>query len=34
MLGRLVVEALGAAHHVIPTDVIDGCERDLLAGAE
>jgi len=26
MLGRLVVEALGAAHHVIPTDVIDGCE--------
>ena len=26
MLGRLVVEALGAAHHVIPTDVIEGCE--------
>lgn len=26
MLGRLVVEALGAGHHVIPTDVIDGCE--------
>ena len=26
MLGRLVVEALGTGHHVIPTDVIEGCE--------
>ncbi len=26
MLGSLVVEALGAGHHVIPTDIIDGCE--------